>query len=462
MRVENFGIDTSIDSIKRVDFDDLDRVPRKFDFGLVCLFQMVQTALITIVFTTVDTYDSEMGLGSKLWAGVLIGIVPLISGISVLGWQVLNDKVGYSVTLATMGLTGVLGCCLYSAAGAIHSPGVLVLGRVFMGFAGANNVLFHYLAVTVGRNMQTKYVSLLAASGVFGLGLGPLMSGVINSIVEAVGLGVDAPIIFNVLTVPTWIMSIVLALCAVCFLSLFQAPTLSDQARFKQSLIFEKDELTDGPLLTWLNACLAVTLFSVVVLASGNGSTETRTAFIAISNYTNAAQVGTGFAWSWSIVGAGIYVGAVALVFSLFCLIQPLIASCFPALKERHWLLIYCLSGTLSSAFMYSYPISKTGTIVMWTFGMILFNGSLLLCKCVVFSLGMKLCPSKWMGGYTSALGLMNCIGRAIGPVLATYIGNGYLDALMFGLVLSGSMLANTIAVVVVFPHMQLSRKKNE
>jgi len=387
----------------------------------------------------------------------IVALVPGVAACSCFFWQVVNNRLGYGSTNILLSLTGSLGGCLYAMAGHAESLWMLLIGRILMGVASANSLNFHFVGLMVGHNKKSHYVSLLSGAASIGLGVGPLLSGLLDFFSNGIGLGRDAPIIFNVLTIPAWAIVVIYVSLAFGFASLFTPIPVSEQHRFRQlQKVDDKNVQVVAGSKFWLYTKLTVTLVAVVVLGIGNGSSELRSTTIAQANATIATEDGSGFGWSWDIVQAAFYVGGIFCVFSVFNFLQgPICKTIKPEYDDHHWLLIFCIIATIGSMFLYNFHLSHEGSIIVWTFGLLIFNGALLVGKIRSFSLGLKLVPNKWIDTYTPTMLFMNSMSRAIGPLCATGIGDGYLNSNTYALSLSIPLVVTCAVIALVFPHLK-------
>mmetsp|Transcript_14173 Transcript_14173/g.23172 ORF Transcript_14173/g.23172 Transcript_14173/m.23172 type:complete len:468 (-) Transcript_14173:1770-3173(-) len=448
-------VDASLDS-GEIDFSDESRGPPTTSFWVVACACLVKMAGMTIVFTTTNEYCALLGLTSGFWPGFMIGVVPVVGGLSSFGWQRVLFCLGYLKTVYLMSLAGAIGGVLYALAGFANSPALMILGRVMLGVASASNVTFHYLAVAAGKKTRSGYMLKMISMINFGLAVGPFLSALIDVIFgSALGLDESAPIIFNTLSIPGWALTVLYGLLVLVFHFLFEDIPVSEIHRHKyytQSIAKrDLESNTTKSFGTMVYVALAVVVLNAISTGAGIGGMETRTAEVAISNSTFAKEVGTGFAWSWSTINSGFYLGGVFMSFSLLCVIASKSLKRVPGFQDRHWVFIFYAASTMAAAFLFNYPVDKTANIVFWTIGLIILVGSLTVGKSYLFSMGIKLCPNKHMGPYTSILAFGNALGRGIGPIMATYIGDGYLEASTFSGIFLGLFLFNTILVACFF-----------
>jgi len=445
-----------------IDFNDKFRLPKPRNYMLICVATAIQLSAMTIVFTSSEAYSKKLGLDGGFWPGFLIGIVPILAGMSGFGWQYLNNRVGYKSTYVVTAFVALVGAVFYALAGYAQSPAILVLGRVLLGIGTPRNVMFHYLAVTVGKAHKTARMGQVLACASFGLGLGPLLSSFFDYVFgDVAGLNPSAPIIFNTLSLPGWVLAALFMLLIVGFLFLFEDVPLSEQHRYTAfTAKVNTANTANSPSQlegVWLYIALIMLLITVITNAIGIGSMETRTAFIAIGNSTYAKEVGSGFAWSWSPVVAGVYVGGIFIWFTFFGFWESRLAGDVFHFEDRSVLLLAFAIGSVSSALLFNYDVSKDANIVMWTIGLLMFQGALIVGKVHVFSLALKLAPNKWIDSYTVWISLMNCFGRGIGPMIATYVGDGYLESTIFTSIILAFVVANTLGISLLYTKLKVS-----
>mmetsp|Transcript_5842 Transcript_5842/g.13163 ORF Transcript_5842/g.13163 Transcript_5842/m.13163 type:complete len:470 (-) Transcript_5842:743-2152(-) len=446
------GIDT-MQTCHEVDFEDEDRVPLSKNFVLFLLGSICKCAGMTIILTTSKEYTAYVGLTSSFWAGFMIGAVPLFGGLSSFLWQPIHDRMGYKYTNVVMCASGAVGSVLYSLAGACNSPAMLITGRMIVGAASPSNIMLHFMAVTTGKRQKSKRMTYMIIGINIGLALGPLISALI-AFVFGTKLGLDdsAPIIFNTLSIPGWALALMYTLLALGFLFIFEGVPLSEQHRYRDYAKVNSRPGDSSPTPSvgvGRIMVLLMFLFAITVIGIAIGGVETRTGFIATGNTISNAS--TGFAWGFSPTIAGFYLFGVFFFFSFVCLLLNKYTKNIKTMEDRHWVLgCFCL-GTLFSILLFDFHISVNSSIILWTIGLILFNGSLTIAKGNMLGLSLELCPCHWIDMFTTLMSLLNSVGRGIGPMIATYIGQGYLEADVFALILLALLCAVSASVALLF-----------
>jgi len=445
-----------------IDFDDQDRCPPKKSLGLFIFAQITKASGMTIILTTTDGYNKYLGLDSGFWNGFMVGILPIVGGLSAFGWQYVNNKYGYRNTNIIMFFLGFIGSILYALAGYSNSPEMLVIGRTVMGLATASNVLFHYLAVTVGKNKKSVLLTQVIIATNMGLAIGPVLgSGITYFFGEKLHLGDSAPILFNVYTIPGWFMALLYVMLILSFGLFFDNVPVSEQHRYRDYQLIKNVNDPESAVSTppkvscWVTISLFMFLVATIVVGVGIGGTETRTAFVATANATFASSTGTGFGFSMSPTVGGLYLGAVFTFFCIFCYYVSDLTKKATTFEDRHWILACLSMSAASTAMLYDYNLPVASSIAIWTIGLVAVDTSLTLAKGRVFGLSLKICPNKWIDIYTSLLGFLNSLGRGIGPVIATYIGNGYLDSNIFASILLACIVGTGLAIASMFTHLK-------
>uniref|UniRef100_A0A7S2RKJ3 Major facilitator superfamily (MFS) profile domain-containing protein n=1 Tax=Mucochytrium quahogii TaxID=96639 RepID=A0A7S2RKJ3_9STRA len=443
----------------RIDFSDPDRVPPNRNHGIVLASSAIKMVAMTIIFTTSKEYSILLGMDAGFFPGLIIGVVPVVGGLSCFFWQYVLHYLGYKRTNLLMCCCGLIGSVMYSVAGHLVSPGLALSGRMLMGMAGASNIIFNYLALTTGKNKKTWRMTHFAACINFGLAMGPMLSGIVDVIYLSI-VHEDGPVIFNTLSLPGWTMAFLYLLLGIGFAFIFVDIPLAEQHRFAKLMKHTDIEAPSSnkrcpevPVLFTIG--LAVLLYTTITIGICVGGTETRTAFVATGNSTEAFA-SSGIAWSWRITTAGFYLGTAFASFSFIVVLSAQFTKRVHRFEDRHWVIIFYSAAVVFATFLYNFHLSQRASVVLWTVGLITFDSSVTLAKIHLFSMALKIVPNRWLATYSSLLGAMNSTGRGVGPIIATYVGDGYLDANVFAAILMCIVATNTIAFAIFFPQFKL------
>jgi len=156
--------------------------------------QYVTAAMVFVVFTAfafvlpfLPLYVRQLGVRDDdavaLWAGVLIGVAPLLAGILAPVWGRLADRYG-AKRMALRALASYIFLLALSAA--VTSVGQLLALRIGVGLFGGIGPLGLSMATSLGPREQTgRAVGLIQAAQILSAAVGPLLGGFLA---DAVGI----------------------------------------------------------------------------------------------------------------------------------------------------------------------------------------------------------------------------------------------------------------------------------
>ena len=156
--------------------------------------QLVMVATVFVVFTGfafvlpfLPLYVSELGVDrperAALWAGVLIGIAPLLAGLLAPAWGHLGDRYGQKGIAIKALLAYVVLLVLSSL---VTSVGQLLALRIGVGLFGGIGPLGLAMATSLAPREETgRAVGLVQAAQILAAAVGPLAGGLLA---DAVGM----------------------------------------------------------------------------------------------------------------------------------------------------------------------------------------------------------------------------------------------------------------------------------
>uniref|UniRef100_A0A7S2RUV3 Major facilitator superfamily (MFS) profile domain-containing protein n=2 Tax=Sar TaxID=2698737 RepID=A0A7S2RUV3_9STRA len=418
-----------------VDFNDEKRRPSSWNLFLVRLYTFLLGVSMTIVFTTATSYTDFVGVQSAVFPGLMIGLVPLASGLSSVPWGWVMNRFGFKTAFIAALACGGLGSVLYALAGVAQSPSLMLVGRLLLGVAGPDNLYVEHHALTLGKQVKSVEMNTTWAVATLGFGFGPLLSAGISWMFGNLG---TASATFNTMTIPGWTSAILYGIAVLMYIGTFTCPNLEVQKEFK--LMSLRRAATSQPSISfWKDLTLLVVLFSAFAGGVGVSGLETRTALIA------EAPISDVTAWAWNETYSGLYLST---FFSLIALGSWMGGHKLHEiqLSDRFIVLYSLIACTVSCIFLFDFGFKdKLTTIFLWSAGV----GTLGLFVCIVRSylvaLGVKLCPTDQVSNYSSMLTLFSSFGRFAGPMAASYIGNGYLDQSAFSICLMSIFGVNLV-----------------
>jgi MFS transporter, DHA1 family, multidrug resistance protein len=147
--------------------------------------QYVMTAVVFVVFTGfafvlpfLPLFVRELGVGKEdeaLWAGVLIGVSPLLAGLLAPVWGRLADRYGQK-RMALRALVSYVALLALSAL--VRDVYQLLACRIGIGLAGSIGPLGLAMATSLAPREQTgRAVGLIQAAQILAAAVGPLLGG---------------------------------------------------------------------------------------------------------------------------------------------------------------------------------------------------------------------------------------------------------------------------------------------
>ncbi|KIK68074.1 hypothetical protein GYMLUDRAFT_238238 [Collybiopsis luxurians FD-317 M1] len=187
-------------------FDDPELKLPKFPSLVIIL---LSNALLQISFFIIVSSSNEYALhlgGTSTFSGVVIGIPTVFSGLSLIPLM-RYDKGGYGMALNICCAASIAGMVLYACAYKANWLYLILLGRITSGLGFAfwmYGKRFCSDARIVGIRRRTTLASWLMVGNGVGMGLGPLLGGILY---RYVGFGKGAGDIWNGFTSPAWLMA---------------------------------------------------------------------------------------------------------------------------------------------------------------------------------------------------------------------------------------------------------------
>jgi DHA1 family multidrug resistance protein-like MFS transporter len=149
-------------------------------------FTIILTIFVTVLgfyFVTpfLPLYLQDLGVGdprqAALWAGLTLGVAPLLTSIASPFWGMMADRYGYKLMLQRSLVLFVLITVLMGLA---RHPWQLFVLRAAHGLLGGFGALSMTLvSITAPQDRMSEAMSMVQSARVLGAAVGPIMGGVL-------------------------------------------------------------------------------------------------------------------------------------------------------------------------------------------------------------------------------------------------------------------------------------------
>eukprot|EP00948_MAST-09A_sp_MAST-9A-sp1_P000447 g447.t1 len=453
--------------------DDL-RMPNIWNLGTIFTFYLLSTTSFTIVFTTAEQYAMSLGVASPLFAGVIIGIVPVVASLSSPFWKYTSQTYGTKKSLYLLGLISLIGNFLYAIASAAQAGWLLIVARAVVGFASASQVISEYIGMTCGKRRKTQIAAYLLASVNVGFAIGPAIAFLISVLDAKVKWN---NVIVDGLTMPGWVMvflfSMFLVMVVFCFedvdktvrakfhkrqaLALIK-PTDLDEVSTKtqrsnsKTEVSTKTQMSDWDIWRTRLPTVCFTLYSVFTLGFCCGGTEARTGI-----YSQRA-------WGWSITMSSLYL---ALTFGSLAPAVFFFGKILMNVQDRKILRSSLIVGALGSILLFPFTKTQTGSshlseITLWTIGMVIVTLALCVARGSMYGLTIKTLPSHLLADLIIINNFVYFGGRGFGAILGTYLDASVQSQLIFASLQTVLLTGNALYAVMGYHRLVSWDEKKE
>ena len=371
------------------------KAPQSSEFLVIALYSVLTVTNFTVAIPTSARYTASLGASVTL-AGLLVGLVPLFSGLV----QPIVYKVLPQIPLRDILLVGcavnIAANVLYSLAPLTKSFYSVLIARCVMGCVGGPAYVSTFIARTTCKTNRLKY--MLKMSGMIGLGyaLGPLLGLACEGLAHAfdwTGSLLDAN------TVPGWLMVVLFifeGLALLVYAQRTQPPKKSPPS----------SEAVPTSPLPWTSIFV---FYFAIFMVSVNVA-----AFEIMSIFRSTQE------WGWRIEIAALTLGCANLVCVALAAAHLNLNRRFK--DDRVGALASFLLTLGASILFFVYGSNKVLQVITFIFGGIILLYSMQNAKGFIFSIN-----SKWSGvpKERSRVMMFNNMlymaGRGIGAIVAPY-----------------------------------------
>ncbi|KAF8816715.1 MFS general substrate transporter [Phlegmacium glaucopus] len=385
------------DAIERSEF----KLPNLSSLFIIIGGNALSQLSFFIVISSASIYAEHLG-GSATFSGLTIGIPVIFSGIALI-FTTRLDGGRYRQPLAISYAAMILGNVLYALAYRANFLYLILIGRIITGFGF---ISFMYTKRycsdprIVGIRQRTTLASWLVIGQVFGFSVGPFIGGLLYKI----GF---ANKVFNGMTSPGWVMSVVWILFWILSTQIFndvpirpqgESYELSLQTNGSQPPAVERQQVT--PQQWGVIICMCY---------------YAMTCFFILGSWESNIPVFTAQALGYSPFRAGNFIALGGIAAFPFLILNVRYAR---RIQDR----VVLASGTtlgligllIMFAILYTDKVHFGSLLACWFLIALGFN----LASTCTLSLLSKQLPDAWNGRVSMAIQYSNFVGRVTGAIL--------------------------------------------
>ena len=383
---------------------------------LMRAYQSLSLVALTIVIPTSRSFTSKLG-GDDLFAGLLVGLMPLSAGIMSIPNIWIIQRVEFR-TMVLMGLMSLLvGNVVYGLANLAGSKWFLLISRSIMGLFGAGPLIaWSFVARSFGVEKRSKFSSIMGAFTSLGFSLGPFLGWALEKITQ--GLEIDG-VVFNVYTIPAWFVS-----CICFFMIIFVFIFLKEPPKIDRTTTIP---MTLRQRLSTWTASYVLAIGTTLTCSFINGGV-----FSSFETYVMALTQKT---WGWTVDNSALYLAGI--MFVLFP--ATLWSATLRKYQDRKVVLTFQVVGSINFLWMYHYSNDKVVDIVLFTIGACIALSANMIATSFTWALQTKLTPPDQRAALLGMNASVYMLGRGSGA----FIGSAGLSQSTFAALGMGALKKN-------------------
>jgi len=362
----------------------------------------------SILMPTVWEYLRDMGQ-TKIFLGLTLGAFTLSQIVCMPFLGFLNDRMGFRKLFVISYCCGLIGNCMYGAAGKLNSPLICLFGRLICGVGASANVLnISYLSQTTRPEDMNQTMGLFMGCRLLGNVIGPAL----NAVIDRIDFTLFGVIEVNKLTSAGYLMAIPNFILMLVFATCFKDPPETKRLTVASSP-------ADSVQQTFLQKCYDVYVVRgcwVFVLIQFTATYMLGAMETAVTPLTHLL--------GWGTMENSILFTGVSVIFVIGIILNNLIAKCDGDTEEarrvrpRKQIALSVVLMAFGILFALGYAATQA-EVSVWSlcvFGAPFFMG---LPMCITTSnaaYASKLDPGT-KGRFMSFLQMSQAIGRTVGPL---------------------------------------------
>ncbi|CAE7399843.1 unnamed protein product [Symbiodinium natans] len=414
------GKDVSLSSLTELK-EDKARMPPFASLALLHYFLVLVTVNLVITIPTANEYAERLGAG-RLFAGLMIGIMPIVGIAGNLFNQKLLSFLPFKHIWILCVLFNVLGCVLYALAGLMRFKWTLLIARGIMGFFSAFSLPSIYVSRTVGMERRSEVLFYFSAFLTLGCAIGPALAAMLEASMKFIKIN---NLVLDSDTIPGWFMAVLYLFFAGKLVLFFQdLPRDSIVATPEvEGRTLRSPRSPKTPPMSLQKMAAACACFWQLFVAS--------TVTTGVEVYTiNVAREGMG----WSIASAAWYVALIMLVSGVVNLSLGKIIHCMSC-SDVVGLLAGEALACVGCLFLFNFDVdSPTVRVSLLTVGLVLVLVTQSFARALALSICSKIVPAESINTIMTTATIFMSIGRGGGSIICSVLSADSFAPVLLGL----------------------------
>ncbi|CAJ1345022.1 unnamed protein product [Effrenium voratum] len=378
---------------------DAEKMPAFKSLALMMYFAALSSINLVITIPTAHDYADRLGAGD-LFAGLMIGLVPLCSIIGSVANTRLLSFLPMKTVWVVLCLGNVLGCILYALAGLMRFKWTLLGARGLMGLCSAFNIPGLYISLTVGTKRRSEVLFYYSAWLTLGCAAGPALAALLEVFMKFTKIN---NLVLDSDTIPGWFMAVVYLFFSVKVLIFLEEPTSLRGP--------EAAEPVRRVPLSWqqLAACCAC-FWHLSVGAAVNTGVEV----YAVSVLQQVL--------GWNISASALFVAGLMLICGVFNLSLGRLLRLVPC-SDSKGLVVGDALACLACVMLFNFDVhAVTAQISLMGLGLLAVLIFANLVRAFALSIATKVVPPSATKAVTTWAALAMSLGRGAGAVVGSVL----------------------------------------
>ncbi|CAJ1345021.1 unnamed protein product [Effrenium voratum] len=391
---------------------DAERMPARSSLLLVLYFAMLTNVNVVITIPTAHDYAERLG-ADNMFAGLMIGLVPLCAIIGSLANNELMRVLPLKTVWVVLCLGNVVGCVLYALAGLMRFKWTLLFARGLGGLCSCFNIPGLYISLTVGTKRRSEVLFYYAAMLTFGCAVGPALAAILEVFMKFTKIN---NLVLDSDTIPGWFMAMVYLLFAVKALILLEEPPTLRKSNLPQrgashnsvgSRSSGGSDDSQKSRVTWQQAAACCACFWHLCVGS---AVNTGVEVYAV----NTLQQVLG----WSISSSALFVAVIMLLCGLFNASLGRLLRLVPC-SDSKGLVAGDASACLACVLLFHFDVhAVSGQICLMALGLLLVLIVCCLLRAFAMSIATKVVPDSFTQTVATWGALAMSLGRGGGALV--------------------------------------------